>query len=116
MSRRNTRQRIREISRQINDLSLELDRLVRIEDNDNNNSRQAPARDFSREPTVGDRVEITNRYFGRFGATRGSRGRLVDIQEDRASIRLESNGAVVTRGIRNIRVIDREDNAGGASQ
>ena len=116
MSQRNTRQRIREISRQINDLSLELDRLLRIEDNTNNNSRQAPARDFSQEPAIGDRVEITNSYLGRFGATRGSRGQLVAIQENRASIRLEANGAVVTRGIRNIRVIDREDNARGASQ
>ena len=116
MSQRHTRQRIREVSRQINDLSLKLDRLLRIEDNNNNIPRQAPARDFSQEPAIGDRVENTNSYFGRFGTTMGSRGRVAEIQENGASIRLEMNGAVVTRGIRNIRVIDREDNARGASQ
>ena len=116
MCQRNTRKRICEISRQINDLSLELDRLLIIEDNSDSNTQQTLRRDFSRGPTVGDRVEIINSYIGLFGTTRGSRRRVVETHGDRVSIRLERNGAIVTRGTRNVRVIDREDNARRATQ
>ena len=118
MSQRDRRQRIRQISSQINDLSNELDRLLRIEDTDSQRApaASAPTVDFSLEPRVGDRVEITNTYLGLFGATRGSKGRVAEVLGNRISLRLERNGAIVSRGTRNVRVIERKEDAGRAAQ
>ena len=69
MSQRASRQRIREISSQITELSRELERLLRIEENINVQASRAPD---TREIQIGDHIEITNSYIGRFGATRGS--------------------------------------------
>ena len=118
MSQRNIRQRIREISLQINDLSIELDRLLHLEDNNtnSNNNQESSATDFSREPQIDDIVEITNSYIGLFGATRGSIGRITEIQENRVSIRLENNGRIVSRGVRNVRVVNRGSDGRRATQ
>ena len=112
MNRRATRQRIREISSQINDLSEELERLLRIEEN--NNAQVHRASNTRRDLQIGDHIEITNSYISWFGATRGSRGIITGIHRNTIHLRLDSNGAEVTRGRANIRLVEQQD--GGAAQ
>ena len=104
MSRRSSRQRMREISSQINELSEELERLLRIEENENQTN---PAPNTRRPLRVGDHIEITNSYVGRFGATRGSRGIICSIHRNTIYLRLDSNGAQVSRGITNVRLVEQ---------
>ena len=106
MSQRSTRQRIREISSQINDLSEELERLLRIEENSN---QADPAPNTHRHIRIGDHVEITNTYLGRFGATRGSKGVINGIHRNIVTLRLDSNGAEVSRGIANVRLVEQQN-------
>ena len=114
MSQRAIRQRIREISSQITDLSRELETLLRIEENNNVQTDRAPSN--TREPQVGDLAEITNSYIGRFGATRGSRGRITSIHRNAIYLRLNSNGAVVSRSIRNVTIVERQRQDDGNAQ
>ena len=104
MSQRANRQRIREISSQITELSRELERLLSIEETNNVHTDRAPA---IREIEIGDHVEITNSYIGRFGATRGSRGVVTSIQRSTVFLRLDSNGAAVSRGRRNLILVEQ---------
>ena len=113
MSQRASRQRIREISSQITELSRELERLLRIEENINVQASRAPD---TREIHIGDHIEITNSYIGRFGATRGSRGIITDIQRNTVSLRLDSNRATVSRGRRNVVLVEREQQEDGTAQ
>ena len=113
MSQRASRQRIREISSQITELSRELERLLRIEENINVQASRAPD---TREIQIGDHIEITNSYIGRFGATRGSRGIITDIQRNTVSLRLDSNRATVSRGRRNAVLVERERQEDGTAQ
>ena len=112
MSQRATRQRIREISSQINELSEELERLLRIEENNNAQVHRAP--NARRNLQIGDHIEITNSYIGRFGATRGSRGIITGILRNTIHLRLDSNGEEVTRGRTNVRLVEQQDD--GAAQ
>lgn len=113
MSQRATRQRIREISSQITELSRELETLLRIEETNNSQVDRAPP--STRELQVGDSVEITNSYIGRFGATRGSKGVVTSVHRNTIYLRLDSNGAVVSRSARNVRRVERQvENDGNA--
>ena len=104
MSQRANRQRIREISSQITELSRQLERLLSIEENNNVHIDRAPT---TRDIELGDHVEITNSYIGRFGATRGSRGIVTNIQRSTIFLRLDNNGATVSRGRRNVVLIEQ---------
>ena len=106
MSRRSSRQRIREISSQISELPEELERLLRIEENE---VQADPAPNTHRPLRVGDHIEITNTYIGRFGATRGSRGIIYSIHRSTVYLRLDTNGAQVSRGINNVRLVEQQD-------
>ena len=105
MSQRANRQRIREISSQITELSRQLETLLRIEESNNVQTDRAPT---VSEFQVGDHVEITNSYIGLFGVTRGSQGTVQSIRGNNIFLRLDSNGTIVSRGIRNLRLVERQ--------
>ena len=113
MSQRANRQRIREISSQITELSRQLETLLRIEESNNVQADRAPT---ISEFQAGDHVEITNSYIGRFGATRVSQGTVQSVRGNNIFLRLDSNGATVSRGIRNLRLVEQQRQEDGTAQ
>ena len=115
MRNRETRlRRAREITSQINRLAEELNRILQVQSEEEEESVQPepdkvtsrevspPRRDPRIDIQVGDRVEISNGYRGLFGATKGSKGRVIAINNDYVDLRLESNGKGVTRKKKNV--------------
>lgn len=105
--------RARKITNKITCLSLALERTPQLDIDEDEQvqgpiSGQArrevspPPRDPRTDLQVGDRVKISNSYQGLFGATKGSRGRVIAIYEKYVELRLESNGKGVSRKKKNI--------------
>ena len=105
--------RARKITNEITRLSLELERILQLNTDEEEevqipNSAQGrrevspPPRRPRDDLQAGDRVEISNRYTGLFGATRGSRGRVIAVYGEYIDLRLESNGKGITRKKKNV--------------
>ena len=86
-------ERIRQISDEISRLSEELYQLTLLESE-------------SDTFEIGDRIKITNWYRGKHGANKGSTGVITDISGEYASFRLDSNGKIASRKLKNLIVID----------
>jgi RNase P/RNase MRP subunit p29 len=105
--RRQTRkQRIREISRDIDILSAQLNQLI-IEDNQEDLAIEADPQTNNRpivdnELAIGDRVEITNNY----RRQRGLRGTVTHLTAQQVSLHIDGERRVINKKKTNVRKIN----------
>ena len=105
--RRQTRkQRIREISQDIDTLSAQLNQLI-IEDNQEDQAIAADQQTDNSPPlnndlNIGDRVEITNNY----RKQRGLKGTVTHLTAQQVSLRIDGERRVVNKKKTNVRKIN----------
>jgi hypothetical protein len=100
MSNENKRsKRIKEIAKEIEQLSEELNALLLVEDNTKTRSQQQihTADDI----VLGNVVEVTNTYKN----LQGSRGTVIKVTKHQVTIRLENNVDVIKRKKSNVRKV-----------
>jgi hypothetical protein len=88
---------IQRLSRNIEELATQLNRLLIEENQENEEREQEQLIDYQ----IGDRVEITNNYRG----LRGTQGIITHVTPQQVSIRAEGHRRVITKKKTNIRRI-----------
>ena len=106
------RNRINEISHQIEALSRELNQLLQLENKVEATQRPpsgvlvqaVPAQvvELVQDPQVGQEVEIINNYRN----LQGARGIVIRITRRQVTIRLHERGRIVTRNKSNVRIVE----------
>ena len=96
-SKRN--KRIKEIAKEIEELSEELNALLIVEESDNSRTQQQT--NTTNDIVLGNFVEITNNYKN----LQGSRGTIIKVTKHQVTIRLENSNNIIKRKKTNVRKI-----------
>jgi hypothetical protein len=98
------KQRIKRISKDIEELSIQLNQLIIQDQLAEREVQNLPAQE--RDFQIGDRVEITNNYKG----LRGSQGVVTHITAHQVSLRVDGHRRVINKKKSNVRrVLDQAD-------